>query len=74
MEEFFEKIYDLFDDIESGSIDETTEFHKLEVWDSIAALSLISMVDEEYDVSLNAEDMKACRTLGEVYNRIMSKK
>lgn len=73
MEEFILKFADLFDDLDTSTISDTTVFRNLEDWDSIAALSIIAMIDEEYGVTFNAADMKSCQTIGELKNKIDSK-
>lgn len=74
MEEFILKFADIFDDIDESTLTADTEFRNLEDWDSIAGLSVIAMVDEEYGVTLNAEDMRGSRTIGDIYNIIQNKK
>lgn len=74
MEEFIEKFADIFDDIEVSSLSADTKFRELDDWDSIAGLSVIGMIDEEYDVLFNADDMRACNTIGDLYERMISKK
>lgn len=69
MEEFIEKFADLFDDIDVADLSGDTKFRELEDWDSIAALSLIGMIDEEYDITLSANDMRECQTLEDLYNK-----
>lgn len=74
MEEFIRNFSEIFDDCDPASLSSETKFRELDDWDSIAGLSVIGMIDEEYDVTLNAEDMKACQTIEELYNRVQSKK
>ena len=74
MEEFIYNFAKIFDDIEVSSITPHTMFRELEDWDSIAGLSLIAMADEEYDVTLNAEDMLKCQTVEDLYKTIVNKK
>lgn len=74
MNDFIDKFAELFDDIVPSSLSADTKFRELEDWDSIMALSLIGMVDEEYGVTLNASDMKNCQTLGDLHSIIESKK
>lgn len=74
MEEFIKLFADLFEDVQQDSLNEDTLFRNLDEWDSIAALSVIGMIDEEYGVTLNAEDMLASKTLNDLYNRILLKK
>ncbi|MDE6005943.1 MAG: acyl carrier protein [Muribaculaceae bacterium] len=74
MKEFIEKFAEIFDDLDPAIISSDTVIRDLEDWDSIAGLSVIGMIDEEYGVTFNAEDMKACVTVGDLYNRMQSKK
>lgn len=74
MNEFIEKFADIFDDIDVTSLSGDTKFRELEDWDSIAGLSVIGMVDEEYGVTFNADDMRACQTIEDLYNMVQSKK
>lgn len=74
MEDFIEKFVEIFDDLDSAAVTGDTKFRELDDWDSIAGLSVIGMVDEEYGVTFNADDMKACQTVADLYNRVQSKK
>lgn len=74
MKEFLENFAEIFDDVDPSSISGDTKFRELNDWDSIAGLSVIGMIDEEYGVTFNADDMRACRTIADLYNRIQSKK
>lgn len=73
MEEFIENFADVLD-VDPSELTGETEFRSLEEWDSIAALSVIGMVDEEYNVVLNAEDMKSSGTIADLYDKIKTKK
>lgn len=74
MEEFFLKFSEIFEDVDVASLSGDIEFRKLEEWDSIAALSVIGMADEEYGVTLSAEDMRSCVTISDLYEKVQSKK
>lgn len=74
MEDFILKFKDQFDDIDPSLINPETKFRELDEWDSIMGLSVIGFIDDEYGVEFNADDMKECHTLGDIYNRIQSKK
>jgi len=64
LEQFIENFSDLFDDTESSTIDATTQFKDLEEWSSLVALSVIAMIDEEYDVVFAiAPQLRTCITL-----------
>ena len=74
MKDFIEKFAEIFDDVDPASLSGETKFRELDDWDSIAGLSVIGMVDEEYGVTFNADDMKACQTIEDLYNRVQAKK
>lgn len=74
MKEFIEKFAEIFDDVDPASLSAETKFRDMDDWDSIAGLSVIGMADEEYGVTLNADDMRACQTVEDLFNKIQSKK
>ncbi len=74
MKDFIEKFAEIFDDVDPATLSGDTNFRELDDWDSIAGLSVIGMVDEEYGVTFGAEDMRACNTIADLYNRVQSKK
>jgi acyl carrier protein len=47
-----------------------TVFRGLDEWDSLAFLSLIAMIDEEYDVVIEGNDFQKLITIGDVINKI----
>ena len=49
IEEFVEKFAAEFDDTPAESFTADTNYKDLEEWGSLTALSIISMIDEEYD-------------------------
>ncbi|MDE6717122.1 MAG: acyl carrier protein [Muribaculaceae bacterium] len=73
MKDFIEKFADVLE-CDPSDLNGDTKFRELDDWDSIAGLSVIGMVDEEYGVTFGAEDMKACQTIGDLYNRMSAKK
>ena len=48
-------------------------FHDIEEWSSLIGLSVIAMVDEEFDVALRSDDVKTSVTVEDLYNKIISK-
>lgn len=49
------------------------EFRNYEEWGSIAYLSVIAMMDEEYDVQMEEADFKKLRTVQTVYDACTNK-
>ncbi|MHB8900798.1 MAG: acyl carrier protein [Thermoguttaceae bacterium] len=56
-----------------GSTAEGDRIDDLEGWDSVGALSVIALLDEEYGVSLDAGALQSCDTLGELAGLILKK-
>ena len=70
---FIENFADLFDETDPTTISAATKFKELEEWSSLVALSVIAMVDEEYDVTLKGAEMKAANTIAELFEIVKSK-
>ena len=73
LEEFVKLFAEQFDETDASEITATTEFHDLEEWSSLIGLSVIAMVDEEFDVALKGDDVKNSVTVEDLYNRVISK-
>ena len=71
--EFIEKFAEQFDETDAAEFRADTEFRALEEWSSLSALSIIAMVDEEYDITLKGDDIKTSETIEDLFNLIQSK-
>ena len=74
LNEFIENFAEQFDDTESSEIQPDTEYRELDEWTSLTALSIIAMIDEEYDVQLKADEMRKTQTIQELFDLVKSKK
>lgn len=73
LEEFVELFAEQFDDTDASEITATTEFHNLDEWSSLIGLSVIAMVDEEFDIALKGDDIRNAVTVEDVYNNVKAK-
>lgn len=73
LEEFIELFAEQFDETDSSEITATTVFHDLDEYSSLIALSIIAMVDEEFDVQLKGDNMRSAVTVEDLYNVVKSK-
>jgi len=71
--EFVELFAEQFDETDTSEIKVDTVFHDLDEYSSLIALSIIAMIDEEFDVAIKGDDMKTSITVGDLYNKIISK-
>ena len=65
LDEFVELFSEQFDDTDPSEISASTKFHNLDEWSSLIGLSVIAMVDEEFDLAL--------RGVEDLYNKVISK-
>ena len=70
---FVELFVEQFDDTDPSTIKAETVFHELEEWSSLIGLSIIAMVDEEFDVALKGDDVKSSVTVEDLYNKVLAK-
>lgn len=73
IKEFIENFAAQFDDTEASVFTPETVFHELDEYSSLIALSIIGMVDEEYDVTLKGDDMRSAVTIEDLFNIVKSK-
>lgn len=73
IKDFIENFAEQFDDTELNEFKPETVFHELDEYTSLIALSIIAMVDEEYGVTLNANDMSSAVTIEDLFNTVKSK-
>ena len=73
LNEFVEKFAEQFDDTDPSEIKADTRFRDIDEWSSLVGLSVIAMVDEEFDVLLKGEDMRRANTPAELFEIVKSK-
>jgi acyl carrier protein len=72
-----EKFINLFKEtLENNSQDITldTKFRDLENWDSLSFLSVLAMIDEEYDVVIEGNDFRRLVTIEDLISEIRKRK
>ena len=72
--EFLENFAALFDETDASEIKAETEFKSLDEWSSLMALTVISMIDDEYDVAINGNDIRESNTVEDLFQVVQSKK
>lgn len=73
LNEFVELFAEQFDETDASEIQASTVFHDLEEYSSLTALSIIAMIDEEFDVTIKGEDMSTSVTVEDLYNKVVAK-
>lgn len=73
LDEFVALFAEQFDDTDASEITAETEFKELDEWSSLIALSVIAMVDEEYDVTIKGDDIRNASTIEDLFNVVAAK-
>lgn len=73
IKEFIENFADQFDETDSSELSAETKFKELDEWSSLVALSVIAMVDEEYDVAIKGDDIRNAETIQDLFNVVESR-
>lgn len=60
-------------EIEDREISMSDNFREYPEWDSLAYLSVIAMLDEEYGVQIESTEFKKLQTVGDLFSRISEK-
>ena len=70
---FIDHFAEQFDETDASEFKAETVFKELEEWSSLIALSIIAMVDEEYDVTLKGDDIRNASTIEDLFNTVKTK-
>ncbi|EKN09385.1 acyl carrier protein [Parabacteroides goldsteinii] len=73
LKDFIENFAAQFDDTDASEIKAETVFKELEEWSSLTALSVIAMVDEEYDVKVKGDDIRKSQTVNDLFMIVKSR-
>jgi acyl carrier protein len=72
IEEFVEKVQDELQDTPAEEITPETNYKTLDEWGSLASLSLISMIEENYGKLITGADVRARNSVRELYEFVES--
>lgn len=73
LNEFVAHFAEQFEETDQSLFAPETKFRELEEWSSLLALSIIAMVNEEYDVIIKGDEMKKANTIDELYEMVKAK-
>lgn len=73
LKKFVQLFAEQFDDTPVESFSASTIFKNVEEWGSLVALSIIAMVDEEFEKRVTGADLRNTDTIEDLYNLILTK-
>jgi len=74
IEEFIENFVSQLDETDPESVTAETRFKELDEWSSLTALSIIAMVDDEYDVIIKGNDIIKSDTIQDLFAIVEKKR
>ena len=73
IKEFIEYFADELDETTIDELSPETDFKALEEWSSLVALSIIAMVEDNYEKEITGEDLRSSTTLQDLFNLVENK-
>lgn len=73
LQDFIEKFAEAIEVEDAKTLSGSTEFRGLDEWSSLATLSVIAMLDEEYDVQIENAEFRELKTIEDIFNCVKSK-
>ncbi|EIY28465.1 acyl carrier protein [Bacteroides cellulosilyticus CL02T12C19] len=74
IQDFIEKFAEAVEVDSAEDLNENTKFRELDEWSSLAVLSVIAMLDEEYDTQIENADFKKLQTISDIVQFIECQK
>ena len=71
---FIENFAGQFDETPADQFKPESNFRDFDEWSSLIALSVIAMIDEEYDVLLKGDDIKNATTVQDIFDAVKKAK
>lgn len=72
LKKFVELFAEQFDETSEDQFKPNTVFKELKEWDSLTALSVIAMVDEELEKRITGADIRSSDTIEDLYKTAIS--
>ena len=73
LDDFVARFAEEFDETPAEQFKADTVFKGLDEWSSLTALSIIAMVDEQMDKTITGADIRASKTIEDLFNLANSK-
>lgn len=70
---FIENFVSIFDDVEVNTVSMETNFREIGEWSSLAALVLLTVLEDEYGVALNNKELTGAKTVKDIFDLVENK-
>ena len=69
-DEFVNQFKEQYYDAAEFQMDASTEFRKIESWDSLTGMAILVMIKDNFNIDFPEEKFRKCKTVQEVYNEV----
>ena len=73
LNEFVEKFAGQFEDTDPSEITAETNYRELDEWSSLMGMVIIAFVKTEMGKTVTGDELKACKSVEQLYNHLMAK-
>ena len=71
--ELFLKLFEETLELTPGVLKQKTKFRDLPEWDSLSVLSILAMINSEFDITFSRKEFSSLNTIKQVYDFVMQK-
>jgi len=69
LEQFIVRFREEFEYLEEDEILEpSTLFQEIDGWDSLTAIMILEMIDDEFEADISGDELRACSSIEELFN------
>ncbi len=69
LQQFIDRFRTEFEYLEEDEeVTPSTDFKKIDGWDSLTAIMILEMIDDEFEADISGDELRACNTIEELYN------
>ncbi|MBR5170087.1 MAG: acyl carrier protein [Muribaculaceae bacterium] len=72
LQDFIKNFSSIFEETDPETIKADTVFSQIPEWDSVMMLSLITMIDQEYDLMVDVEELNDAVTVQDLFDYVSS--
>ena len=73
LNEFIGKFAEQFEDTDPSEITAATNYRELDEWSSLIGMMIIALVKTEMGKTVTGDELKACKSVEQLYDLIMAK-
>ncbi len=73
MDDFIEQMADIIE-LDADEISSEHPFREYEAWDSLAVLSTLALIEEDYDVAVSNDELRGVSTLQQLWDLVQAKR